>query len=730
MSRVAKAVALVSATKALTGDAQASEGSMSKVIAMLQDMKAKVTEEKNAEQIAFSKFQEWCKNGDAELKSEIAKDGEEIESLTASIAQGKDQAKNLGGEIAKLESDISSYTADKEAADKQREKDHTEFLAEEKDYSESVDAVERAIDALSKEDYDRPAAAAALLQVNDKGGSSLPAKAKSIVAAFAEMLDNDKDDGNGGLDYAAPEANAYEFQSGGVINLLKKLLDEFRGKLAERQKEEMNSKHAYDMVVQDLTDSVAAAEKDISEKKTAKARKEETAAAEEKQLSATVAEKAASEDTLANMDTECSEKKLSFEEKQQLRTEEIEAISKATEILAAPDVADVHTKHFSFAQMGSKTSLVQRSSGKQDASSPRRKVRDFLEAEGKRLHSQGLNLLAEKIAADPFAKVKKMIDSMITRLLEEAKADADHEGFCDKEMGKSKITRTKLQEDIDSLAAAMESGKSTILHRTDRIATNSKDVSELETSMAEATEMRTAEKNANAATVKEAQVAQEKVQAATAVLKDFYERAGSTTALVQAKGASAAKVAMKSRGPKMGSDEWNALANPDYEGEGGFAVGIESSKVDKGHKAGMQTFGEQYSGDQDGAGGVMALLEVILSDFAGLEADTTAAETSAQKTYEEFMTKAKKDKAVKEKQIEMDTADKTTAEGRLQEDTADWKATQDELLAAERYHAKLVPQCIDPGQTFEERTASRESEIASLKEALKILGNPDIETSA
>merc|ERR1719409_2571388 len=148
--------------------------------------------------------------------------------------------------------------------------------------------------------------------------------------------------------------------------------------------------------------------------------------------------------------------------------------------------------------MGSKTSLVQRSSGKQDASSPRRKVRDFLEAEGKRLHSQSLNLLAEKIAADPFAKVKKMIDSMITRLLEEAKADADHEGFCDTEMGKSKITRTKLQEDIDALDAAVEDGKATILHLSNRIAELSKGVSELEQSMAEATEQRLAEKKTNA----------------------------------------------------------------------------------------------------------------------------------------------------------------------------------------------------------------------------------------
>jgi len=70
----------------------------------------------------------------------------------------------------------------------------------------------------------------------------------------------------------------------------------------------------------------------------------------------------------------------------------------------------------------------------------------------------------------------------------------------------------------------------------------------------------------------------------------------------------------------------------------------------------------------------------------------------------------------------MDEADKAAAEEKLQEDTKDLKGTQDELLAADRYYEKLVPQCIDQGQTWEERVAARESEIASLKEALKILG--------
>merc|ERR1740130_1727644 len=122
---------------------------------------------------------------------------------------------------------------------------------------------------------------------------------------------------------------------------------------------------------------------------------------------------------------------------------------------------------------------------------------EFLAAEGNRLHSSGLTLLAEKFAADPFLKVKKMIDGMITRLLEEAHADADHEGFCDTEIGKSKVTRAKLTEDIDSLNAAIDEGKSTIMSLTEEAATLSKENAELDASRAAATSMRTKEKKQN-----------------------------------------------------------------------------------------------------------------------------------------------------------------------------------------------------------------------------------------
>merc|ERR1719502_272 len=316
------------------------------------------------------------------------------------------------------------------------------------------------------------------------------------------------------------------------------------------------------MVVQDLVDSIENSEATIEEKKVTKARKEEKAASDKKELASTKTMKAEDEKTLSDMQVECKEKQLSFDEKQKLRTEEIEAIQKATDILKSGDVPGAAlVQGASFGQL--------RSSTASESTGIRGRVRDFIASEGQRLHSSQLSLLAQKLAADPFAKVKSMIDSMITRLLNEANEDAQHEGFCDKEIGKSKVTRNKLSEDIDALEAAVEDGKATIMALTQEIATLTKEVADLDASVEEATKLRTEEKATNKVTVEDAEAAQSAVAAATAVLKKFYEKASLATGFVE----------LGVSRPRMGTDEWNALANPNFKGT-----------IDKGHKEGMQTF--------------------------------------------------------------------------------------------------------------------------------------------
>jgi len=356
--------------------------------------------------------------------------------------------------------------------------------------------------------------------------------------------------------------------------------------------------------------------------------------------------------------------------------------------------------------------------GRRGVPETRRALASFLRGEGKRLGSQELGLLAQQVitSSDPFSKVKKLIQDLIHKLLREAGAESEHKGWCDTEMGTNKQTRTKLQADIDGLQARIDQGEASITEMTERLSVLAAEVTDLVESQNEATKLRASEKAKNLATIEDAQAAQRAIAQATEILKDFYAKAGEATAFVQTS-ASRKPIQYDRIGNeevKMGSEEWNSLANPG------------AAEVDRGHKEGMQTFGKTYKGRRDEAGGVLAILEVVASDFATLEADTSAAEDRAASAYKQFMTESKKNVAVKERESAMLRSDKAEAETRLATDTTDIKSTQDRMLAAERYHDTLKPQCIDQGVTFEARSKSRQDEIQSLQEALRILSNEDI----
>eukprot|EP00747_Dinoflagellata_sp_TGD_P152834 gnl/TRDRNA2_/TRDRNA2_177345_c17_seq4.p1 gnl/TRDRNA2_/TRDRNA2_177345_c17~~gnl/TRDRNA2_/TRDRNA2_177345_c17_seq4.p1 ORF type:complete len:700 (+),score=285.71 gnl/TRDRNA2_/TRDRNA2_177345_c17_seq4:67-2166(+) len=669
-----------------------------KVIAMLQDMAAKAKQEKKDEEVAFAKFSMWCSKGEEAVAADIKKEGEQIELLTAGIQKLESDVSVLGDEIMKLKTLVEKSSEDLKAQEKERAEDHKSFLAEQEDYAQSVSALERAIAVMQKQNYDRKGAAASLIQLSNE--AMLPDQAKSMVAAFLGMMSGNDPELLQSMGMA-PEANAYEFQSSGIVDMLKKLLADFTEKKGTCEKEEMNSQLAFKMIEADLTDSIENAKKDIEEKIAEKESKKEKAATQKKDLKGTADSKTEDEGTLTDMKADCAAKKSSFEEKQQLRSEEIEAIAKAVEILQGEGM--------SFLQISSSTSTSLLQVSSKDSAAPElsgsmhRRIREFILKEGNRLRSKNLVMLSEKMAADPFAKIKKLIDDMITKLLEEANADAEKEGFCDKELGMNKITREKLSKTIDSLTAAVEDGKATIMELTQEIAMLNKEVSELQGAISEATQMRKDEKAKNEATVDDSVKAQKAVEAATSVLKDFYEKAGKATAFVQLSATRESE-----DGIKMGSDEWKALGESDF---------------DKGHQDGDATFGDKFNGQQEEAGGVLALLEVILSDFANVETDTKSAEAASQKAFEDFKTEAKKNIAMKDRKVEMDNSDKVDAESKLREDVADLKSTQDELLAADRYYEKLVPQCLDKGPSYEEKKAAREKEIQSLKQALEIISS-------
>merc|ERR1719222_1335991 len=119
-----------------------------------------------------------------------------------------------------------------------------------------------------------------------------------------------------------------------------------------------------------------------------------------------------------------------------------------------------------------------------------------------------------------------------------------------------------------------------------------------------------------------------------------------------------------------------------------------------------------------GGGNLVDFLDVILSDFARLESETTTAEDNSQSSHDKFMNEAEDDVALKttEQKHKEGKRDSTSELNRNLK--KELKLTNEELDAALKYYDELKPDCIDMGLSYADRKAQREEEIESLKEAL------------
>merc|ERR1719313_1449515 len=121
-----------------------------KVVELLNGMKEKGIAEMKAEEVKFSAYSQWKKDQGRIKKKEIAEANEKIEKLNAEIAKATADIEELTARIQELDADIARWKKDQGAATAIREKEKADFTATLQDYSESIDALERAINVLKK----------------------------------------------------------------------------------------------------------------------------------------------------------------------------------------------------------------------------------------------------------------------------------------------------------------------------------------------------------------------------------------------------------------------------------------------------------------------------------------------------------------------------------------------------------------------------------------------------
>lgn len=299
-----------------------------------------------------------------------------------------------------------------------------------------------------------------------------------------------------------------------------------------------------------------------------------------------------------------------------------------------------------------------------------------LASEAKRLKSAVLEAFVTNIGADPFKKVKSMIHSMIEKLMQEAVDEANHKGFCDSEIAKAMGNRDNYNEKSESLMAKLADLDVTKEKLKELIETTEEDLKTLNEALAKAKKLRDEEKEENAETLKDAKEGLTAIKSAIEMLEDFY------------RGAQYAKVFVQ-RGVA------------DDMPEGGEAKGA-------------------YKGNQEGGRKVIKMLKEVQGNFEEAIKEVEDADAESQRQFVNFDRKSKvsiSEKETGKKQAESDLKSTEIAIVQAHEDLTD---TQKMLDNALKELSNLRPAC-DVGASFKVRAEAREGEIKALKKAICIL---------
>merc|ERR1719284_404550 len=123
-----------------------------------------------------------------------------------------------------------------------------------------------------------------------------------------------------------------------------------------------------------------------------------------------------------------------------------------------------------------------------------------------------------------------------------------------------------------------------------------------------------------------------------------------------------------------------------------------------------------------GAGeGIIGLLEVVESDFSKDLAEIESVEETAAAAYDKESKENAVEKTTKEKDVEYKQKESASLDKESGSLSTDRSGVQAELDAVLEYLGKIEGECTEFAETYEDRKAHRESEIAGLKEALETL---------
>eukprot|EP00931_Biecheleriopsis_adriatica_P019865 TRINITY_DN13417_c0_g1_i1.p1 TRINITY_DN13417_c0_g1~~TRINITY_DN13417_c0_g1_i1.p1 ORF type:complete len:442 (-),score=127.01 TRINITY_DN13417_c0_g1_i1:49-1374(-) len=304
------------------------------------------------------------------------------------------------------------------------------------------------------------------------------------------------------------------------------------------------------------------------------------------------------------------------------------------------------------------------------------------------LKSTALTQLASRIGAltklsskEPglWDKIRNMIEEMITKLEDAHREAMDKKAFCDQEMKHTLATLEDRQDDHKKKQTALDLASSQVAILREELAMLAKDLADGAEHDAKLTKIRQEEHAAHVKAYKDLELGLAGVQGAIKALQEYYATTDKTDTQVDVAANMAAAVEGKS--PALNTAPVGANAGAS----------------------------------------VIALLEVVESDFTKQMADMQSEDRRAQQSYEGLMQEGKVLRAQKEASRRHKNEEAIYLERSITELRSDYASAKQQLEAVTEYLAKLKTECTAKVETREERIARRAKEIEGLQECLRIL---------
>ncbi|CAK0847318.1 unnamed protein product [Prorocentrum cordatum] len=638
---------------------------LGKVIELMDSLAAKLVADGDAEDKAFHRYVEWCDETTSNQKYDIDTATTKSSELGATIAKATSDIEAAEGKIGDLAGKIAKAEGELNDAALIRKKEAAEFSAGEAELTDTLSALSRAIDLISKEMAKNPAA---FVQMDVSGVAGLVTALSTIVdavslggadkdrlVAFAqEQRDAAESDESG-----APDPAAYRSHSKGILDVLEDLKAKAEEQLATLRKEESSTQHNYALLKQSLEDEVAYNTKELKEEKAFKSDTEEAKATATADLATTTKLLKDTEAARSATQADCMKLATDHDVSTAGRTAELKTIAAAKKALVETSSGAVE-QTYSFIQKVS-------SSLRTGADLKGAEVARFVKRLAKDHHSEALAQLASRITAlmqygsgagaDPFVKVKGLITDMIEKLQAEADAAATEKAYCDEQIAKTEAKKSELEDDIAKLTSKIDTKSAHSAKLKEEVKTLQTELASLAKEQAEMDQIRSDQHADYLQAKADLELGLEGVGKALSILRKYYQ--GDGAAMLQ------------SQQP----------AKPVFHSK------------------------------------------VVESDFAKNLADEEATEADALSSYDARTQEIKVSMATKSQDVKYKVQEFKGLDKDVNELSADRTSTNEELSSVLEYFAQVNQRCIAKPETYEERKARREAEIQGLKEALAILSD-------